>query len=138
LRDITTYAARWNEQAWRISVCFHAGLYGPQAHARFLAASTAEAAIELADWFAAQQLAILNAGRTDRRLKRAQEVRERLLRYGGQRSLRDLQRHNGIDHAEARALAVEFPGLLRCKETQPTQRGGRISEVLVAVGGKNW
>jgi hypothetical protein len=24
LRDVTTYAARWNEQAWRIAVCLHA------------------------------------------------------------------------------------------------------------------
>ena len=32
LRDVTSYAARWNEQAWRIAVCLHAGTHGSQAH----------------------------------------------------------------------------------------------------------
>ena len=31
LRYVTTYAARWNELAWRIAVCLHAGLHGEQA-----------------------------------------------------------------------------------------------------------
>ena len=28
LRDVGAYAARWNEQAWRIAVVLHAGLHG--------------------------------------------------------------------------------------------------------------
>ena len=28
LRDVTSYAARWAEQAWRIAVCLHAGTHG--------------------------------------------------------------------------------------------------------------
>lgn len=63
LRDVNIYAARWNEQAWRITVCLHAGLHGAHAHEHKLELDTAKRAIELADWFAAQQLEILSASR---------------------------------------------------------------------------
>ena len=66
LRDVTIYAARWNEQAWRIAVCLHAGLHGADAHEHMLELDTAKRAIELADWFAAQQLEILSASRAER------------------------------------------------------------------------
>jgi len=71
LRDVTTFAARWNEQAWRMAVCLHAGLHGEDAGGRMLAADTAESAIALADWFAGEQLRILAGGRhAARRAKR--------------------------------------------------------------------
>ena len=137
-RDITTFAARWNEQAWRLAVCIHAGLYGAAAHGCPLVVETAGAAIVLADWFAGQQLAILQAGRADRALKRAQEVRALLVGYGGAQTLRELQKRNCISHDEARQLAKEYPGLLAYKVTQPSERGGRPGEILRAVlGSKN-
>jgi hypothetical protein len=63
LRDVTTFAARWNEQAWRLSACLHAGAHGSSAHERALSIETVRAAIELAEWFSTQQLEILGAGR---------------------------------------------------------------------------
>ena len=42
LRDVTIYAARWNEQAWRIAVCLHAGLHGAHAHEHKLELDTAK------------------------------------------------------------------------------------------------
>jgi len=63
LRDVSTYAARWNEQAWRIAVCIHAGIHGEHAGGRGLNADTARKAIALADWFANEQLRILAGGR---------------------------------------------------------------------------
>ena len=76
LRDVTSYAARWNEQAWRIAVCLHAGTHGGQAHERPVSLETAQHAIALADWFAAEQLRILNAGRTQRKIERLQRLKE--------------------------------------------------------------
>src|SRR5262249_34091999 len=67
LRDVNIYAARWNEQAWRIAVCLHAGLHGASAHEHKLELDTALRAIEIADWFAVQQLEILSAGRAKAR-----------------------------------------------------------------------
>lgn len=71
LRDVTTYAARWNEQAWRIAVCLHAGLHGEDAGERMMDVDTVASAIALADWFAGEQLRILAGGRhAARRAKR--------------------------------------------------------------------
>ena len=74
LRDVTIYAARWNEQAWRIAVCLHAGLHGAHAHEHKLELDTVKRAIELADWFAAQQLEILSASREKARRELWNEV----------------------------------------------------------------
>src|SRR4029450_878731 len=63
LRDVTSYAARWNEQAWRISVCFHAATHGAEAHQHQLDLETAQHAITLADCFAERRLRTLKAGR---------------------------------------------------------------------------
>jgi hypothetical protein len=74
LRDIGPYAARWNEQAWRIAVCLHAGIHGENAGERMLAADTAASAIILADWFAGEQLRILARGRDAARREKFDEV----------------------------------------------------------------
>jgi hypothetical protein len=63
LHDVNIYAARWNEQAWRIAVVLHAAQHGAHAHKHKLELDAAKRAIELADWFAAQQLEILSASR---------------------------------------------------------------------------
>ena len=60
LREITTFAARWNEQAWRLAVVLHAGRYGKEAHKHAVDVQTAQSAIKLVDWFAEHQKWILN------------------------------------------------------------------------------
>lgn len=62
------------EQAWRIAVCLHAGLHGAHAHEQRLELDTAKLAIELADWFAAQQLEILSVSREKARRETWDEV----------------------------------------------------------------
>jgi hypothetical protein len=133
LRDITIYPARWTEQAWRISTCFHAALHGADAHNHQLAIETANNAIELSDWFAAQQLEILKSRRSDVRLNRAKSLLSCVLNYGGSQTVRELARRNKFGGDECRELAREFPGLLRC-EMMPTQaQGGRPGEHIIAV-----
>src|SRR4029450_4270341 len=98
LRDVTSYAARWNEQAWRIAVCLHAGTHGSQAHEQPVALETAQRAIALADWFAAEQLRILNVGRTQRKIERLQRLKELIgQQYNGLTTLRALHRNNGFE-----------------------------------------
>jgi hypothetical protein len=130
LRDMTSFAARWNEQAWRIAVCIHAGLNGSQGHERQLELATAQCAIELADWFAAQQLEILNTGRMERRLCRLRDVQSILADYGGTQTLRELARRHGITQAEAKQLAADFPDLLTYAKKNTR---GRPSETLSTI-----
>jgi hypothetical protein len=88
LRDVTTFAARWNEQAWRIAVCLHAGLHGEDAGGRMLAADTAASAIVLADWFAAEQLRILARGRHAARRAKSDAVHNETGNFNGRQRLK--------------------------------------------------
>jgi hypothetical protein len=137
LQDIAQFAARWNEQAWRISVCLHAGQWGDEAHGKHLAAETAEAAITLADWFSNEQLEILKSQRMNRQILRAQKLHFYISNAGGQLTLRDLRDRHGFQHGECVELAKLFPALLRYEIIIPAKkqdgRGGRPSEVLRAV-----
>jgi len=128
LRDVAGHAGRWTEQAWRIAVCLHAGMHGSTAHEQPLALETAQRAITLADWFAVEQLHILQAGRTQRKYERFEKLQELLLRYyKGTATLRDLQLRNGFKVEEVRELVENFPGILTI-ETLKT--GGRPSETV--------
>jgi len=56
------FARRWTEWVWRLSLLLHAAKWEEDAAAVALEDSTAQAAVSLADWFAAQQLQILGYG----------------------------------------------------------------------------
>jgi hypothetical protein len=125
---VTAYAARWNEQAWRIAVCLHAGTYGGQAHLQSLSLETAKAAIEIADWFAAEQQRILRAGLVQHKIKRFKKLREILIyQYNGVATLRDLRKNNGFESDEVRELAAMFSHVLVIEKRTT---GGRPSEVV--------
>jgi Protein of unknown function (DUF3987) len=128
LRDVTSFAARWNEMAWRIAVCLHAAQYGAEAHCRQLDLGTAQRAITVADWFADRQLEILNAGRTQRKFERLQKLKDLIVQqYSGKATLRDLHRRNGFEPDETRELAAAFPNVLALEKRET---GGRPTEIV--------
>jgi hypothetical protein len=93
LHDVKPFAMRWTEQAWRLSVIFHAALWGKDAHNHPLALETVESAISVADWFAAQQLDILARGRHEA----ARKLEDRVFDL-----LDDKHERQGIDYVTAR------------------------------------
>ena len=132
LRDVTIYAARWNEQAWRIAVCVHAGLHGAHAHEHTLELDTAKRAIELANWFASQQLEILSASRD----KARREIHDKVLsllkdKPEGIRAS-DVYRarivHNA-DEAHALLAEMEAGGELAGRDEQP-ESGGHVTRIF--------
>jgi hypothetical protein len=132
LRDVTIYAARWNEQAWRIAVCLHAGLHGAHAHAHTLELDTAKRAIELADWFAAQQLEILSATREKARREIWNEVLSLLT--DGPEGIRasDVYRARIVrnaDEVHALLAAMESEGELIGRDEQP-ESGGHVTRIF--------
>jgi hypothetical protein len=132
LRDVTTFAARWNEQAWRIAVCLHAGLHGNEAGERMLAAETAASAIALADWFAGEQLRILARGRHAARRAKRDEVLELLADNHNGITARDVHRARIVGSAdEARALLamMEADGELTGKDSKP-EGGGHVTRTF--------
>jgi hypothetical protein len=132
LRDVTTFAARWNEQAWRIAVCLYAGLHGDDAGGRKLEANTAASAIAIADWFAGEQLRILARGRHAARRAKRDEVLELLADHPKGITARDVHRARIVDSAnEARALLtqMEADGELTRKDSKP-ETGGHITRTF--------
>ena len=132
LRDVTTYAARWNEQAWRIAVCLHAGLHGESAGERMLAADTAASAIALADWFASEQLRILARGRNAARRAKRDEVLELLADTPKGITARDVHRGRitgSADEARALLAQMEADGELAGKDSKP-ETGGHVTRTF--------
>jgi len=126
LRDVTSYAARWNEQAWRLAVCLHAGEWGAQSHEQALEAETAARAIELAEWFAAQQLDILSAGRHAGRRKVRDEVLSLLADIPKGITGRDVQRARicrTAEEAHALLAAMESEDVLTGTDSKPDGGG---------------
>ena len=132
LRDVTTYAARWNEQAWRMAVCLHAGLHGEAAGGQALEASTAASAIALADWFAEEQLRILAGGRMAARRAKLDEVLGLLADTPGGIRASDVYRARIVPSAaEAHDLLsrMEGEGHLAGRESQP-ESGGHVTRTF--------
>ena len=139
LRDVTTFAARWNEQAWRIAVCLHAGLHGEDAGERMLAADTAASAIALADWFAGEQLRILARGRHAARRAKRDEVLALLTDTPKGITARDVQRARIVGSAdEARAMLaqMEADGELTGRDSKP-ETGGHITRIFTKAQKRN-
>jgi replicative DNA helicase len=126
LKDVTSYAARWAEQAWRISVVLHAAEYGRQAHDHELTHATAIHATEMMDWFAAQQLDILSGGRWKAQRDRRNEVLSLFAEMPDGITARDVYRARICrDADEARLLlaSMETEGVLLGNDVTP-ERGG--------------
>ena len=132
LHDVNIYAARWNEQAWRIAVVLHAAQHCAHAHEHKLELDTAKRAIELADWFAIQQLEILSASRHKaQRAKRDQVLSLLADKPEGIRAS-DVYRARIVrnaDEAHGLLAAMESEGELSGRNEQP-ETGGHTTRIF--------
>jgi Protein of unknown function (DUF3987) len=132
LRDVTIYAARWNEQAWRIAVVLHAAQHGALAHEKSLELDTAKRAIELASWFAMQQLEILSASREKARRQIWDEVLSLLADKPQGIRASDVYRARIVrnaDQAHAMLAAMESESELSGRDEQP-ETGGHVTRIF--------
>jgi hypothetical protein len=132
LRDVNIYAARWNEQAWRIAVVLHAAEHGGCAHEHMLELDTVKRAIELADWFAAQQLEILSASRDKTRREIWDQVLSLLKDKPEGIRASDVYRARIVrtaDQAHALLAAMEAEGELNGRDEQP-ESGGHVTRIF--------
>ena len=131
LRDVGSYVARWNEQAWRIAVCIHAGLHGEHAGAHGLDADTAHKAITLADWFACEQLRILAGGRHAARQSLLDQVLALLADKPTGIKASDVYRARIVafaDEAHALLERLEAEGELSGHDSKP-DTGGHVTSI---------
>jgi len=130
LQDVTPFASRWTEQAWRISVCLHAGENLEYSGSRELTEATTEKAIQLTNWFAAHQLVILEDSRSKRREIRFKRLAEILAGNNGCISFRSLKGSNGIGEDEINELVKHFPDKLAIETKHAGPTGGRPSKLV--------
>lgn len=131
LRDVTIFAARWNEQAWRIAVCLHAALHGREAHYHLLSFDTARQAIDIADWFSSQQLEILSASRNKAKRKTVDAILALLAESPKGITARDIQRARVVlDAKSCHTLLTEMEadGHLSGVDHKP-EGGGHVTRI---------
>lgn len=136
LQDIGSYPARWNEQAWRIALVFHAARYGNEAHTHQLEEKTAADAVTVQNWFAAQQLAILERKRNEAHQKLVEAVKNLCVRNPGGIKAKTVYRERiTATSQEARALLgrLEDKGILEGEDHKP-EGGGKVARVYRLKG----
>jgi hypothetical protein len=127
-KDITSFAARYNEQAWRIAVVLHAALHGAHAHEHTPAAETAKNAIGIADWFADQQLEILEGGREAARNAKRDRVLALLATKPAGITARDVQRARITESPEEARMLLDAMPELQFRDVTP-DHGGKITRI---------
>jgi hypothetical protein len=126
---------RFMRDAVALAVCIHAGVHGAHAHEHALDSRTAEAAIELADWFAAQQLEILSAGRYTARRKIRDDVLTLLAGCPAGIRASDVYRARIVRDAKAAhdlLATMEAEGLLAGRDVKP-EGGGHVSRIYTTA-----
>ena len=124
------FAARWREQAARVSVVLHALTHGDSSHLREIDLETAEKGIACVKWFAGEQLAILD--QCHREYGAAKKARALSLLENDDTdylTARILQRRVGVtSSSEAKGYLEELAaeGKLVSKKVMPAG-GGTIS-----------
>ena len=125
--------ARWTEQAWKLTLVLHAATHGANAHGVAVERETAERAVALQEWFAGQQVRIVQGSTRQPELDRLEKLC-RLLRETPNRAitLRDLQNSHGFSKKELHRLAELAPADLDLQKRN-NPRGGPCSYVLVLI-----
>ncbi len=127
LKDVMPFAARWAEQAWRIAVCIHAGEHLAKADETEISGQTAMSAIQLAEWFSHQQLAVLGSLRRQKLEERCDKLTKALKSNGGAVSFRNLVNSHRFGRDEIDRITNQFPNRFEVKKEAT---GGRPSEIL--------
>jgi hypothetical protein len=132
-KDLSSFLARWPEQARRIAIGLHAALHGDRAHMNPLAVQTIENAIRIVRWFADEQIRMFEAGRQDRLLNDMRALRLLLVsRYPQGVTLRTLRKNHAKDEQFIELIVKEFPAIFELKDYQ-AKAGGRPTKLLSLV-----
>lgn len=122
--------ARWTEQAWKLTLVLHAALHGAEAHLVEVDQGTAESAVVLHQWFADQQIQIIEGAAVEVKSIRLGKLCDLLRDTPDQEmTLRNLQNSHGFSNEEVRSLLQAAP-LQLCIVKRKNSAGGRPSDVV--------
>ncbi len=140
LEEVHTIPGKWNENAIRLALTFHAAEYGRDAPAHLVSESTASKAIKVMRWFADEMLAIVWTGISTQRRNRATALQKVIENHSPNRdglTLGKLKNNHKFEESEIRKLCAEFPHLLALVEIRTTHRGGRNSARCILADWRN-
>lgn len=128
LKDVGVFVARWNEQAWRIALILHAAEWRRYAPSNLISKETAQNAIRIMDYFAAQQLDLLYAARKQKKQDQMDEVLNLLEKTPAGISARNVQRSRITGSApEAHQLLEDMVKNQKLVSfASPPEHGGKI------------
>ena len=126
LADIHSYPARWEENALKFCICLHAAKHQEHAMAKDVSIETAYEAIGLMEWFAEQQLGLLQESRDKQSEEKEMKVHRLIEDNGGQCTKGNVYRKriaSDAGSAEVLLTAMVEKGILT-EEKQPSPKGG--------------
>jgi hypothetical protein len=132
LEDIHSYAARWEENALKFCICLHAAKHQEHAMAKDVNIETAHEAIGLMEWFAEQQLGLLQESRDKQSEEKEMRVHRLIEDNGGQCTKGNVYRKriaSDAGSAEVLLTAMVEKGILT-EEKQPSPKGGGHSQTI--------
>lgn len=131
LADADAFATRWNEWAWRLSVVLHAARHGSDAHDHLVTPDVAHVAIRLANWFADQQLDLLEMSRAASKEKKAEALLDLLRQRSKETWPKNAVNAREVQRARIAASSDEANALLNEMEAE----GSLVSEDYHPPGG---
>jgi hypothetical protein len=130
LADVRGFAARWNEQAWKIAEILHAGIYKTERDRHPLSAETFENATKIVRYFIATQLEVLAVMRIDLVEKTHERLQELFVRYDNVPiRMRILKIRLGLAKDLVLSCVKTYPKIYGTKVVKPT-RGGSPSPII--------
>jgi uncharacterized protein DUF3987 len=129
--DIASFIKRWQEYAWRLSLVLHAAQHQVKAPQIPLALPTAEAAIQIVNWHAQEQLRILEPKRESFLFGSFRKLAAFLQRQTHwQATTRQIKRNFGWTTAQLDKVLAGFSQYFSRRTQPPSKRGGRPSEII--------
>ena len=129
--DIASFIKRWQEYAWRLCLVLHAAHYEAKAPLFPLALPTAEAAIQIVNWHAQEQLRVLEPDRAGSLFESFRKLAAFLQRQNyWQATTRDIKRNFHWTSAQLEKILARFSQHFSRRTQPPAKRGGRPSEII--------
>ena len=130
LTDVQSFVARWAELSFRIALVLHLAKYSSQSHKHQLDLATAEAAIEIMQYYAVIQQNLLFPKSEDDSFYKAKRLADYLIqRCDGTSTVREVSRSRSMKSSEIETLAEKFPRILRIEDL-PTVKGGTPKRMI--------
>lgn len=127
---IDSYVARWAENAWRVALVLHVTKYGGDAGRGPIDEATAKEAVEIMQWFIAQQLTFLDAFRPRQSNVRLEKLLAILREAGGGKTMGVLRDANNFAEFEVQSLVEKYPQQLIIEKLQQPGRPSYMVRIV--------